>query len=272
MDEIRISGLKLYGYHGYFKEEKKRGQYFEINATLFLDLSLPGATDDLSLTVNYAEACDFLAKEFEKEYVNIIETVANRLARALLIRYPVLKGVTVEVCKPEAPINEEFENVSVCVNRSRHTAFLAVGSNMGDSASIIEEAKNELFLSKDLSLIKESSLIVTKPYGNVEQADFLNGVWKVSTLLSPLELLERLHKVEADFGRERTIHWGPRTLDLDIIYYDDCVMDSEVLTIPHIDMANREFVLAPLEEVDPYVRHPLNKKRAGEMLKELRTE
>ncbi len=88
--------------------------------------------------------------------------------------------------------------------------------------------------------------------------------------MEPLELLDTLNDIEARLGRVRTIHWGPRTIDLDIIYYDDCVIDSKRLTIPHIDMANRTFVLEPLAEIDPYIRHPYSGLRAGEMLDKLK--
>ena len=102
-----------------------------------------------------------------------------------------------------------------------------------------------------------------------DQPDFTNGMWKVETLMDPFSLLKKLNEIEARLGRERLVHWGPRTIDLDIIYFDDETIDTEKLTIPHIDMANREFVLKPLSEVDPYKRHPINKMTAGEMLKNL---
>ncbi len=120
-----------------------------------------------------------------------------------------------------------------------------------------------------MRFIKESSLITTKPYGVLEQPDFTNGLWLIKTICEPYELLEELNRIEASLGRQRLVHWGPRTIDLDIIYYDDLVVDSKRLTIPHVDMTNRDFVLVPLNEVDPFVRHPLNHLRASEMLERL---
>ena len=76
-------------------------------------------------------------------------------------------------------------------------------------------------------------------------------------MLYPEELLELLNQIEAEAGRERNIHWGPRTLDLDILFYDDCVIDTPSLTIPHIDMQNRDFVLIPMVQLAPYFRHPI---------------
>ena len=131
---------------------------------------------------------------------------------------------------------------------------------MGETAKTVREAIQEVGTIKDTTVTRVSSLIVTKPYGVVEQDDFLNGAMEVRTLLTPEELLEELHRIEAEHGRERVLRWGPRTLDLDIIFYDDLVMDSEELTIPHIDMQNRDFVVDPMAEIAPYKRHPSLRK------------
>lgn len=266
LDEIRIRGLKIYASHGVLPEEKENGQYFFLNITFRLDTHPAGLEDNLDKTINYAEACDFTAEEFTKCSYDLIEAAAENLARALLIKYPQCEEIEVEVNKPNAPIEEEFENVSVNITRGWHNAYVAVGSNLGDSYELIDAAKDKLTEKEEVELIKESSLITTKPYGGVEQPDFVNGLWKIRTVYEPFELLDELNKIEALLGRQRLVHWGPRTIDLDIIYYDDLVVDTKRLTVPHIDMANRTFVLEPLNEVDPYVRHPLNGLRASEML------
>ena len=111
--------------------------------------------------------------------------------------------------------------------------------------------------------------MTTEPYGGVEQDDFLNACLLLKTLLSPEELLERLHEIEKGAHRERIVRWGPRTLDLDILLYDDLVMENEDLIIPHIEIHLREFVLKPLSEIAPNIRHPIYKKTVAQMLKEL---
>jgi dihydroneopterin aldolase/2-amino-4-hydroxy-6-hydroxymethyldihydropteridine diphosphokinase len=103
-----------------------------------------------------------------------------------------------------------------------------------------------------------------------QQEDFLNGVLEAETLMDPRQLLTYLQQEEALAGRERKEHWGPRTLDLDILFYDDLILDEENLQIPHKDMANRDFVLRPLSDLAPYKRHPLTKKTVEEMLNELK--
>ena len=110
---------------------------------------------------------------------------------------------------------------------------------------------------------------MTKPYGGVEQDDFVNGAIALKTLLSPQELLEKLHEIEQHANRERIIHWGPRTLDLDIIFYDKLVYEDENLIIPHIDMQNRDFVLAPMNQIAPYLRHPVLNQTISQLLNTL---
>ncbi len=268
-DEIRIKGLKIYAFHGCFEEEKQKGQEFTLDVTLHLSLSPAGNTDDLDRTVNYAEACEVIRSAFTKYSYNLIEAAAEDVASALLIKYDIVECADVEVFKPHAPIPMDFENVSVYITRERHIAYIAVGSNVGDSKDTILKAKEMFLKMEGNEIIKESELIVTKPYGVTDQPDFVNGMWKVKTLLSPVNLLKKLNEIEQRLGRERIIHWGPRTIDLDIIYFDELILDSEKLTIPHADMVNRDFVLKPLLDVDPFVRHPFNGKTPGEMLSEL---
>lgn len=268
-DRIYIKGLKIYAYHGCFEDEKQKGQEFTVDVTMYLDLSPAGLTDDLDKTVNYGEAAELVQKVFTECSYNLIESAAEDVACKILSTYGLVNAVEVEVFKPHAPITIDFENVSVFIRRERHTAFIAVGSNLGDSRDTIKKAREMFLRTEGNELLKESELIVTKPYGVTDQPDFVNGMWKVSTLLKPSDLLKKLNEIEARLGRERLIHWGPRTIDLDIIYYDDCIMESEKLTIPHKDMQNRDFVLKPLMEVDPFKRHPVNRLTAEEMLAKL---
>ena len=177
-----------------------------------------------------------------------------------------------KIKKPWAPVGLPLDTVSVEIERGWHTAYIAVGANMGNAKETVEAAIKEVGELADTVLGKVSSLMVTKPYGGVEQDDFINGAFEIRTLLMPEELLEELHKIEAGHGRERVVRWGPRTLDLDIIFYDDLVMDSPELTIPHIDMQNRDFVVDPMAEIAPYKRHPIFQKTMKELKGELHGE
>ena len=158
------------------------------------------------------------------------------------------------------------------ITRSWHLAYIALGSNLGDREKYIRQGAESLDRREDCVVQRISRLIGTEPYGVKEQPEFLNGMLELRTLLLPEELLDVLHEVEQEAHRERKMHWGPRTLDLDIIFYDDCIVDREELQIPHPDMENREFVLKPLAELAPYLRHPLNGKTVRQMLAEIRNE
>ena len=121
-------------------------------------------------------------------------------------------------------------------------------------------------------VLEVSDFLVTAPYGGVEQDDFLNGALALKTLLTPQELLERLHEIEQEAHRERLIHWGPRTLDLDILLYDDLVLDTPDLIIPHVEMHLRDFVLIPLTQIAPWKRHPILGLTVSQMLADLQAK
>ena len=267
MDEIFIEGLKIYGYHGVYPEEEARGQNFVLSVRLFLSLQEAGLGDELDKSISYEEVCLFLKDEFNRQRHQLIETVAERLSAALFKKYKELKELEIRVAKPEAPIDADFENVSVCIRRKRHTVYIAYGANEGDCLEQIAGGLKMIDEDPLCGLIQKTEPIVTTPYGGVEQQDFYNGAAAIWTLYEPHELLKFLHKVEAAQGleRDKKQHWGPRALDLDIIFYDDIVIDSRDLVIPHPDMAARDFVLKPLSQLAPFYRHPLTKKTVAEM-------
>ncbi|RHG12014.1 2-amino-4-hydroxy-6-hydroxymethyldihydropteridine diphosphokinase [Megamonas funiformis] len=269
MDIIRIDNLEVYAYHGVYDEEKEKGQYFYVNAELYTNTRKAGMNDDLDVSTNYGTVCDFIHDFMTKHTYDLIETVAEQLAQALLLEFKLVKSILLEIRKPHAPIEKEFESVSVEIERGWHEAFVAFGSNLGDKEKFIDEAIEALSNLPQINIVAISDKIVTEPYGNVEQDVFLNGVMKIETLLPADELLQILQKVEEHAGRERKIHWGPRTLDLDIIFYDDDIISEDDLVVPHPDMKNRDFVLKPLMQIAPYKLHPVYRKTISDMYAEL---
>lgn len=256
-DEIRIDDLDVYAHHGVFPEEKEKGQHFYVNLVLYTDTRGAGQKDELTLSTHYGEVCHLVTKWMQEHQYDLIETVAETVAEQILLQYPLVWAADVEIRKPQAPIELPFGSVSVRIHRGWHRVYVALGSNMGDRKKYLQMGVNAMRRRKEFRLKKVSSWQQTKPYGGVEQEDFLNGVMEIETLLTPRELLEYLHEVEQGADRKREVHWGPRTLDLDILLYDDLVMESEELIIPHVDMQNRDFVLGPMAEIAPWVRHPV---------------
>ena len=270
MGFITITGLKIFAHHGVLEEEKRNGQDFYVNAKLYYDMEKATKTDEVTDAVHYGEVCQFMTGFLQENTYKLLERAVAETMKAVLIAFPMLEGIDMELCKPHAPIPLPFENVSVTGSLRWHKAYLAIGSNMGEKEKYLEDAVQTLREDTDFRAVRTSSWMVTEPYGGVEQDDFLNGAMEVQTLLAPHALLDRLHEIEAQAGRERLVHWGPRTLDLDILFYEEKMINETDLIVPHVDMANRRFVLQPLCELAPAYLHPVLKKTVRQMLEELK--
>lgn len=155
------------------------------------------------------------------------------------------------------------------IEKKRHKAYIGLGSNIGDKEKYLNEAINKISNEESIEVLKKSSFITTKPWGYLEQEDFLNSVIEIETTLEVEELMDLLLEFEAELDRKRTIKWGPRTIDLDIIMYDEIISSNEKVVLPHPRMHQREFVLKPLNEIAPYLMHPVLHKRIFTLLEEL---
>ena len=269
MDYIIIDNLETFGYHGVFEEEAFLGQKFLVTAKLFLDTRKAGMTDNLKESLDYGEACQVIRKIVETERYMLIERLAEAIASKLLLTFSQLHEVEITVKKPWAPIHISVDTVSVTIRRGWHKVYLSIGSNMGDREGYLDLAIDQLNALPDTKVTAVSDYLETKPYGNVEQDDFLNGALEIETLKTPKELLERSLGIEKEAHRERLVHWGPRTLDIDILFYDDLILMDEKLTIPHVEIPKRDFVLEPLSAIAPYYMHPVYHKSVIQMLGEL---
>ena len=269
MDCIFIENLEVFANHGVFEEEVNLGQKFIVSAKLYFDASAAGKNDDLTRSVDYSAVCADITKWMKTNRCRLIETVAERLAAKLLKDYKVVREAEVTVKKPWAPIALPLECVSITISRKWHTAFLSIGSNMGDRKENLCGGIDFIKKDDNVRVIAVSEFIETKPYGGVEQDDFLNGAVMLETLYAPHELLDLLHGAENAAGRKREVHWGPRTLDMDILLYDDITVNEPDLVIPHIDMCNREFVLRPMNEIAPGAVHPVCKMTMSDLLQKL---
>lgn len=147
-------------------------------------------------------------------------------------------------------------------------AYIALGSNLGDKEKNLRRALL-LLTQQGVEVVRVSSFLSTEPYGVTDQPQFLNAVACVRTSLAPLALLDVLLATELAMGRVRLRHWGERNIDLDLLLYEDVVLDTKRLRLPHPDMQNRDFVLLPLAEIAPELKHPTLQKTIYELKENL---
>ncbi len=147
-----------------------------------------------------------------------------------------------------------------------HIAYISIGSNIGDGTRNCDRGIAAVAAADGIELLERSKLFLTEPVDYLDQPWFTNAMIKIRTSLEPLELLDVLKQIEREAGRKpHTVRFGPRVLDLDILFYEDMVLDSDVLVLPHPRMHKRHFVLRPFCDIDPTVEHPVYKKNIQEL-------
>ncbi|HET9633697.1 MAG TPA: 2-amino-4-hydroxy-6-hydroxymethyldihydropteridine diphosphokinase [Terrabacter sp.] len=256
-DRIALHGVSARGHHGVLDFEKRDGQPFLVDVTMWCDLERAGRSDDLGATVNYAEVADAVVARITGPSFDLIERLAEVIADDVL-RHDLVESVEVVVHKPEAPVGQPFTDVQVSVQRANaaHVA-IALGSNLGDRGQTLGAAVQALRELPGLTVTAVSSLVETDPVGGPEQPPYLNAVAVGRATQPPAELLAALHHIEADHGRTREVRWGARTLDLDLLQYGtpggsrEVVSDDPALLLPHPRAHERAFVLVPWSDADP---------------------
>ncbi len=148
-----------------------------------------------------------------------------------------------------------------------NNVFLLTGGNMGDRLQILKKALEEITIQIG-AVIKKSSLYETAPWGIADQPAFLNQVLLAQTTLSPQEILKTILSIEINMGRKRNEKFGPRIIDIDLLFYNDLILQSPDLVIPHPEIANRRFVLVPLVELNKNLKHPVLKESVFQLLNE----
>jgi dihydroneopterin aldolase/2-amino-4-hydroxy-6-hydroxymethyldihydropteridine diphosphokinase len=291
LDTVVVEGITAVGRHGVAASEREKDQTFVADVVAHLDTRLAGREDELSKTVNYATVATLAAGHLAGDHVDLIETLAERIAFAVL-EIDTVYAVDVVVHKPEAPIGVPVADTYVVIRRDVRggdlwadkrigsaagladdpqapgavpepkdelderpgtavPALLALGGNVGDVEFTLARAVEDLDRVAGIRVVAVSPLVSTKPIGGPDQPDFLNAVVRIETTLSPRSLLHVAQGIEMVHGRERAVVNGPRTLDIDIIIYDDVVAAAEDLVVPHPRAHERSFVLSPWGALEP---------------------
>lgn len=264
MGKVIIERLDCFGRHGVLKEENALGQRFFVSCEMETNFENASKSDDINKAVNYAQVAEFITTYVRSNIFKLIETLADRLTSEILINFNV-SSVKIRIEKPSAPVGLPLKTVAVELYKKWNTAYLSIGSNLGNKKAYLDFAVGSLKNDNNIKVTKVSDYIETEPYGYTEQDAFLNGCVEIKTIYSPYTLLNVINAIEAEADRKREIHWGPRTLDIDIVLYEDKIINDDKLIIPHIDMENRLFVLEPLNQIMPYAINPANSKSVKEM-------
>ena len=147
----------------------------------------------------------------------------------------------------------------------QNIAYIGFGSNLNDRLGYIKSAAQEIKNNGYCKIVKFSSIYETKPFGEKDQPNFLNAVAKIETSLSVQELFTFIKNIEKKLGRKDTYKWGPREIDLDLLFFNEIVFSNENLTVPHPGISQRDFVLTPLKEIEPLLFHPVLKQKISDI-------
>jgi dihydroneopterin aldolase/2-amino-4-hydroxy-6-hydroxymethyldihydropteridine diphosphokinase len=256
LDRICLSGLRLDALIGVLPEERLATQPVLIDLVLYQLPSPATQTDCLDHTVSYAAVYERVRDLTIASRFSLVERLAGELAKVLLVEFPRLLAVAVSVFKPKAPLPGPFESAGYCIQRSRadyglgSTVDLSLGANLGDRLDTLREAVRQISDHPQIEQLAVSSVYETTPVGLVDQPDFLNLVLRIRTTLDPFALLSVCQQIESQLGRQRTVRWGPRTIDIDLLTFGSMVSAAPDLTLPHPRMQDRDFVQIPLNELE----------------------
>ena len=264
---IALEGFPLQASLGCLEEEQRRQQSIVVDLSLFLP---PPVSDRLEQTVDYRAVLGQLQALVASRHWNLIETLCQAVALDLLHCFPRLLAVRVRLHKPEAPLGIPFADLyaEITLERPgedgcrgendrerRTTALIGLGSNLGDRREMLRRA---VHACRSLGAVEAcSSLYQTEPVGIHEQPPFLNAALRLRTDLPAHALLKGMKAIEADLGRKPGTRWGPRAIDLDLLFYGHRVLDEEGLVVPHPQLHQRGFVLFPLLELAGAYFHPV---------------
>lgn len=246
------------------KHEKKDGQLFLFNIIIYIRDADFTESDKLESTLSYSDVIREIRRINDNERFDLLETFCQILAASIARMSKLVERVDVRIEKPSPPIDEELDSVGAeyhlkkdDTDSSSIKTFLSLGSNMGDREANLKEAIKLLENNPDISIISTSSIYDTEPMYVQDQNSFYNIAAKISVKnkMGPFGLLGLIKGIEYYMGRKKAgARYGPRLIDIDILYYGSEKIESEILQIPHPRIAGRRFVLLPLSEIAPEIR------------------
>ncbi len=249
-DTIFVTNLCIVGRHGVNEEERILGQRFFLDIEVRTDARRASENDDYRRAICYATLCALAQEVSDQGPYRLIETFAERVIAAILERFRTATAATVRIRKPGAPIDASFDTVGVELTRLRQrTVGFALGSNVGEKSSQIRAALAFLEAVDGIEIHRVSSFYKTAPWGKEDQDWFVNACAVGQTSLTPHEALRAAKEIEVQLGRTPGERWGPRLIDVDLLFLGEEEFASPALTLPHPEMFNRAFVMVPLAEI-----------------------
>lgn len=256
MDRILIDDLRVLTIIGALPHEREIPQPLRVDLSIGVDLHHAGLSDELNDTVHYGLVCERIVEMARDSKDILLERLAAKIADVVL-EFDLVESVDVTLTKLRPPVPEAVGTTAVVIHRTRaeaaappledHEVIVALGSNLGDREGYLRFAVQELG-----NVVSMSQVYETEPIGGPDgQGAYLNMVVKVQTSLDPYAFIRRCQRIEANALRQRIVRWGPRTLDVDVLFYDDISINSEKLIVPHPRINERRFVLTPLAEIAP---------------------
>lgn len=253
---VELRQLRVIGTHGVLEEEQDRPQPFEVDVDADCETATSGSSDDLADAVDYGALVDAACAVVGGPHsFNLLEALADAVAGAVLATDRRVWRVQVAVRKLRPPVPVDLATAGVAVVRYREPAravraFLGLGSNMGDRLGHLRSAVRALRATGEVVAV--SPLYRTVPVGGpTGQQDYLNAVVELRTVATARQLLDRAHDLERAAGRVRAERFGPRTLDVDVLWVEGTAVALADLVVPHPRLWQRRFVLAPLADLAP---------------------
>ncbi len=271
MNKIEVKKIKFKANHGVFDFEKENGQYFYLDINIKTNFEETLFDDNLNNTIHYGHISEDAILFLQKNTFDLIETAIYRLTDFLFNKYKKIEELELQIYKPQAPVELDFENISVKLKKKRNVVYIALGSSLGDSNEYFDKAIDMLIKTEGIYNIRESKRYKSLPLGDTAKEEFLNSVVEVQTILSPLKLLNIINNIENKLDRTREIKWGDRTIDLDILFYNNELICKDNLIIPHPEIKNRDFVLKPMIDLNKNFISPMDNKRVIELYEDLNT-